>query len=405
MKKLLLGLGSIASVVAPVAAVISCGDDSKTNTDAHVSTPVALDQATAGTVNTNFESFGMQAADIAKTEKSSSFTFGASHPVTYDKVVIFTLAAKAGGYSMTIGGETVSSTMAVEAGDKVVFAAKTTTRRAAASVPTVAAFFVPKDTDKPTVDLSIGDAAQEAVAKKILMPVFPELAQGAGSDNTGGTDAGATPTHKTVDFTGPATGHATSQKWHETLTEVDAHGNRSFHLNLVAGDTITATVNGQLHSHTLTTGEISTLAAIHVQDDAVNKIAELIAQDTANGAVSPDDVKAAFKLDTPGPQHSFTATVSGGSGSVGTPSTADIRIDLGASTSTPFAGGEITWTNLWTKIDTAIGTNHPAHIVLTVDAKDLTIALTVWTQQGIKDALNAALTNASGFAGCFDTSK
>ena len=123
---------------------------------------------------------------------------------------------------------------------------------------------------------------------------------------------------------------------------MDAHGNRSFHLNLVAGDTITATVNGQLHSHTLTTGEISTLAAIHVQDDAVNKIAELIAQDTANGAVSPDDVKAAFKLDTPGPQHSFTATVSGGSGSVGTPSTADIRIDLGASTSTPFAGGEIT---------------------------------------------------------------
>lgn len=30
MKKLLLGLGSIASVIAPIAAVVSCGDDAKT---------------------------------------------------------------------------------------------------------------------------------------------------------------------------------------------------------------------------------------------------------------------------------------------------------------------------------------------------------------------------------------
>ena len=112
-------------------------------------------------------------------------------------------------------------------------------------------------------------------------------------------------------------------------------------MNLVEGDIITATVNGQLHSHTLSAGEISALAALNVQDDAVNKIAELIAQDTTNGAVSPDDVKAAFKLDTTG-HHSFTATVSGGSGSVGTPSTAGITIDLGASTGADFAGGKIT---------------------------------------------------------------
>ena len=115
---------------------------------------------------------------------------------------------------------------------------------------------------------------------------------------------------------------------------------RTFHLNLVAGDIITATVNGQLHSHTLTTGEISTLEKIHVQDDAVNKIAELIAQDRTNGVVSPDDVKAAFKLGTTG-HHHFTATVSGGSGSVGTPSTTPITVDLGASTGADFTGGKI----------------------------------------------------------------
>ena len=49
MKKLLLGLGSIASVVAPVAAVISCGSDAKTDTPANNNGTGTGNDGTGGT--------------------------------------------------------------------------------------------------------------------------------------------------------------------------------------------------------------------------------------------------------------------------------------------------------------------------------------------------------------------
>ena len=55
MKKLLLGLGSIAAVIAPVAAVISCGDDAKkpatdtTTTTGEATITVALTAPASGT--------------------------------------------------------------------------------------------------------------------------------------------------------------------------------------------------------------------------------------------------------------------------------------------------------------------------------------------------------------------
>ena len=223
MKKLLLGLGSVASVIAPVAAVISCGVEvSVTETHGGNGTNVQTSTATvdptlAATINGNVEALNASfaATDITKTEKVTNFVFGSMHPVTYDYAVSYTLAAKNHGLNMNIGNESVVSGINIEAGDKLVIAAKmpAKTKRAAASaaaspaMPEIHVILVPQDTDRPPTDSNITDqTAIKKLADEILLPVFPTISEELGMPAE-------------VDLGAPGTNQ---MKWSEVLTKIKA---------------------------------------------------------------------------------------------------------------------------------------------------------------------------------------
>ena len=217
MKKLLLGLGSVASVIAPVAAVISCGVEvSVTETHGGNGTNVQTSTATvdptlAATINGNVEALNASfaATDITKTEKVTNFVFGSMHPVTYDYAVSYTLAAKNVALQLTIGSQqiTTGQTHHIKAGDKLVIAAKMpSAAKRATAMPKVFVFVVPADGVGP-LDVEIKDQAGiEKLAQDILLPVFPELGEKLGMPME-------------VDLGAPG---ATQMKWSEVLAKIKA---------------------------------------------------------------------------------------------------------------------------------------------------------------------------------------
>ena len=191
MKKLLLGLGSVASVIAPVAAVISCGDEvsvteihGENGTDAQTTTTVVTGSL-ATTLNTSVTTLepNLVPADITATEKVTNFVIGSMHPVTYGYAVSYTLAAKNQGLHINIGNTSVISGVHIKAGDKLIIAAKMpkTTRRAAVSVtspimPEMHVILLPKDADTPPTDSRIIEqSAIQKLANEILFPAFPTV--------------------------------------------------------------------------------------------------------------------------------------------------------------------------------------------------------------------------------------
>ena len=128
MKKLLLGLGSIASVVAPVAAVISCGDDSKTTPGTNGTQ--ALDAAKQTTLKNNAATaLGMTAADIDSVAKAATFGIEkAGQTKTLENAVIYNF--KAGVTSIVVSnGAGSTSTITTDGGGQVIIGASSTALR------------------------------------------------------------------------------------------------------------------------------------------------------------------------------------------------------------------------------------------------------------------------------------
>ena len=223
MKKLLLGLGSIASVVAPVAAVISCGDDSITitpgttpgtqGTEGHVVT--ISDTTTTDAVKAGLNAaLGLTAANVGDVVAGDNLSLSIGMSGTsslnfahYTKIT-FTAAD-----TIQTGTSGSGANVAVEAGDSLVIGIPAAQRRAAAADLKVVLMGKNGTNMKITVDSAKLTQLKTQVVDKVVEHVEaqnPDAGNG-GSGSTGGTDTGVTPTHKTVDFTGPATGQATSQ--------------------------------------------------------------------------------------------------------------------------------------------------------------------------------------------------
>ena len=193
MKKLLLGLGSVASVIAPVAAVISCGVEvsvTETNggngTGTVQTTTTAVSANLATTVNASITGLGgattLTASDITATEKVTNFVFGSMHPKTYEYAVSYTLGAMSTSLKLDNINSTAIIAAAPKAGDKLVIAAKmpSTTRRTShstAAMPKIFVFVVPADGVGPTDVEVTNHAGIEKLAKEILIPVFPEIGE------------------------------------------------------------------------------------------------------------------------------------------------------------------------------------------------------------------------------------
>ena len=76
MKKILLSLGSLVSIAAPVAAVVSCGDNITPANQAEPQiAPAVLDTASQTTLKTSANTaLGMLASDIDSVAKIENFT-------------------------------------------------------------------------------------------------------------------------------------------------------------------------------------------------------------------------------------------------------------------------------------------------------------------------------------------
>ena len=122
MKKLLLGLGSITSVVAPLAAVISCGDDDNNNNTQP--TTVALTGAVFGEITTGLnQTLAIPAADIKDAIAGDNFTDGSFHVEHYTKVTF----KHASSYDAGSGAQPV------KAGESIIIGSTDSRRRSTAS--------------------------------------------------------------------------------------------------------------------------------------------------------------------------------------------------------------------------------------------------------------------------------
>ena len=189
MKKLLLGLGSIASVVAPVAAVISCGDDSKTpaaGTQVHTVaiTGTALTAVTHG-LNANL---GITATNIDTvvagdgldlSTGSQSVKFAHYTKITFKNADTITLDSSGG-------------TQAVKAGDTLVMGSAPAHRRASTAAPTVQVVLMTTDKDGNVTNMDLTDtidaSKRTGLETQVMKPIAdaveaakPDAGNGAGS--------------------------------------------------------------------------------------------------------------------------------------------------------------------------------------------------------------------------------
>ena len=141
MKKLLLGLGSVASVIAPVAAVISCGDDTAAADTAIVGT--TLDATKQTTLKTAANTaLGMNANDIESVAKITNYTFTVKESVgaefvdksyTFKNAVIYNLKKSVTTLSIDYGSGT--SSLGTNGGGQVVVGVTASTARVAGATP------------------------------------------------------------------------------------------------------------------------------------------------------------------------------------------------------------------------------------------------------------------------------
>ena len=179
MKKLLLGLGSIASVVAPLAAVISCGDDDK-NTNAgtqaktYTITGDALDQVKAGLT----AALDIPDANVQTVITGDNFTSGSFHANHYTKV--------------TFNKDTdieADSTTTAHAGDSLIIGVNDAQRRT--SAPVIKLYFLPSTTDGSVVgqELPVNSTKQGLLKTGVIDKVieFVQSQQPSGGNGAGST--------------------------------------------------------------------------------------------------------------------------------------------------------------------------------------------------------------------------
>ena len=188
MKKLLLGLGSIASVVAPVAAVISCGDDSKTTTTGGTQSHVVTitDTNTVNAVKAGLTTtLGLTAANIGAVAAGDNLNLSIGNTGTksmnfahYTKVT-FTAAD-----DIHPGGSAVH----VEAGDSLVIGTVASSRRATTSTLKAVLMGANGTNMSITLDSAKTAALQTSVLDKVVEHLeASKPGAGAGAGSTTGT--------------------------------------------------------------------------------------------------------------------------------------------------------------------------------------------------------------------------
>ena len=193
MKKLLLGLGSIASVVAPIAAVISCGDDSKApaaGTQVHtvaitgtaLKTVTAGLQANLGITTTNVDT--VVAGDgLDLSTGSQSVKFAHYTKITFKNADTIDLDG--------------SKTQAVKAGDTLVMGSAPSHRRASAVAPTVQVVLMTTDADGNATNMDLTakiDASKRTGLETQVMKPIADAVEAAKPDAGNGSTGAVTVT-------------------------------------------------------------------------------------------------------------------------------------------------------------------------------------------------------------------
>ena len=122
MKKLLLGIGSIATVVAPVAAVISCGTthkDTNAKPTTHTLTGTVFGEITTGLSAT----LAIPAADVKDAIAGDNFSSGTFHVDHYTKITFKNNTTYDAG----------NGAQPVKAGETIIIGSTTSHRRATAT--------------------------------------------------------------------------------------------------------------------------------------------------------------------------------------------------------------------------------------------------------------------------------
>ena len=167
MKKILLTLGSIATVAAPIVAVVSCGDDNKTTTNPNV-IPTAQ-QATLKTAAAT--ALGMTAANIDHVSKAASVDFTeAGNKKTLKNVVIYKIKSDVKSFTVSNGAGS-TTTVTTTGGGRVMIGSSDTALRAAKKFYIVTE--VPSAAGTTTTLAEITDSATKtAVETNIVNTVF-----------------------------------------------------------------------------------------------------------------------------------------------------------------------------------------------------------------------------------------
>ena len=379
MKKLLLGLGSIMTVVAPVAAVISCGDDKATpGAQAHTVaiTGTALDGIKDG-LHASLAIDKTKVKDVVAGDNLSlstgatSINFEHYTKITFNAATTMTLAAG-------------SATTAINAGDTLVMGTPAAHRRAIASLKVVHMTTengkaINKDITS-TIDATKLTSLKTSVMEKVVEAIEPkpEGENGSGStDNTGPT-APATP----IDLT-----NGSAAVWHGLFR----HGGMNPTLP-AAGTKLEVTVKGVKLTYTWAEADNTALDGYKIGRKSQNDVIEYLAgkMKGTNTTVSIDDIKIAFGVVG---HHSI---------STGTQS---VTLDLGNSASADgFTNGAISWTKLISKIKGVNGFGlNTTNLTLTIDGHSFTFAFDAGASDNtIKNRLLQELAHEATFTGCFD---
>ena len=211
MKKLLLGLGSIASVVAPLAAVISCGDDNKnTNAGTQSKTYTIAGQALTNVKDGLHAALAIPTDDIKSVVTGDNFSSGSFHVDHYTKVTFNK------DTNMDYG-----STTSLKAGDTLVMGTVDARRRTATTTPAIKMYIVRAaglgEDLSSSVDASKLTLLQTGVIDKVV-----EYVQSQETTTTPET-VNFTPGHVRVDSSDPTKIHVVGTLQGKGFTALPTH--------------------------------------------------------------------------------------------------------------------------------------------------------------------------------------
>ena len=168
MKKILLTLGSIATVATPIVAVVSCGDDNKTTTN-----PNAVPAAQQTTLKTAANvALGLNTSDIDNVTKAVSYDFTANgNKKTIKNAVVYKIKSDVTSFTVS-NGAGATTTVATTGGGKVIVGSSDTALRTGKKFYIVTE--VPTTTGTPTTTMAeVTDVAiKHVVEREIINPIF-----------------------------------------------------------------------------------------------------------------------------------------------------------------------------------------------------------------------------------------